>query len=84
MFKTIKDYDNAILRVLTFVRDNNSFPEPTNELNEIDLGDVFNLCYQRGYIDGIIVNKTAVGHYRCDGKPRITYQGLNFIESYNQ
>lgn len=84
MFKSTKEYDIAILKVLTSIRDNNSFPKLDDEFDEYTLGDVINLCNNRGYIDGISVDKNITGYYVCYGNPRLTYQGLEFIDKFNQ
>lgn len=84
MFKSTKEYDIAINKVLTNIRDNSCVPSTNNEFNEYDLGDVIKLCNDRGYIDGIHINQNAVGHYLYSGSPRLTYRGLDFIEHFNQ
>jgi len=84
MFKSTEEYDSAIYNALVYIRDNNSYPKTTDELDQTDLGDVMNLCNMRGYIDGIDVHKNIAGHYMCTGTPRLTYSGLNFIEQFNQ
>lgn len=84
MFKSTKEYNEAILEVLTSIRDNNTFPNPNNKFDEYSLGDVINLCNNRDYIDGINVDKNITGYYVCYGTPRLTYSGLKFIEDFKK
>lgn len=84
IFKSTNEYNNAIHETLIYIRDNNSFPETNDKLNKIDLGDVLNLCYNHGYVDGVHIEKNAVGNYLYNGQPRITYSGLQFIENFNK
>ncbi len=83
MFKSTQDYNCAIYKVLTTIRDTNSFPNPNTELDECDLGDVVNFCNCNNYVNGIDIVQNALGYYIYSGQPRLTYEGLNFIEQFN-
>ena len=84
MFKSTNEYNDAIYETLVYIRDNNSFPKVNDKLDKIDLGDVLNLCYNHGYIDGVHIDKNAAGNYMYNGQPRITYSGLKLIENFKK
>lgn len=83
MIKSTQDDNKAIYKVLTTIHNSNSFPKSDNEFDKYDLGDVVNLCNSRGYITGVHVTQNALGYYIYSGQPKLTSQGLIFIEQFN-
>lgn len=80
MFKSTKEFESSMKKILTCVRDE----KPLDEfLSNIDYCDAILECEKRGFLQGIQYfingNGLPVIEY-CS--PRITYCGLEFIENY--
>lgn len=82
MFKSTKDFDTAMYKILVSVRDTNSFSNVA-EYDETELGDAINECISNGYLTNIDCEKNLAGEFCFCGTPKITYSGLNFIENFN-
>ena len=83
MFKSTKEFDNAIYKVLTTIRDSGNL-ESITEYGDNDLGDVIELCLSRRYLTGVNVQTNAFGDLFINGNPRITYNGLSYLENSNK
>lgn len=78
MFKTVREYDLAMKKILTLVRDS----QPIDELiTNIDYHDAFIECVRRLFIKGVSYRVDANNEAHIEEcKPRITRDGLDFIE----
>ena len=80
MFKSTKEFESSMRKILTYVRDE----KPLDEFfKDIDYCDAIVECDKRGFLQGV--------QYFIEGdglpvieycRPRITYRGLEFIESF--
>ncbi len=81
MFKSTKEFDRAILKLLTALRDNEDL---WALLTDDDSKEALVECIDRGLIQGVKYGRTQDGQPHFDKiKPRVSYSGLAFIESKN-
>lgn len=88
MYKSTQEFNTAVFNVLTDI--NNSVPvdQISQKFTDTDFDDVFEHCYNYGYVNGIQPQGKAIsGKYHftiLNGGVRLTYKGLSFIENFNQ
>jgi len=84
MFKSTKEFETAMCEILIKIRDGSDYNELSSKYGATDLNDALERCFRLGYITSDAVpRKTESGRLAFDGKPRITFEGLNFIENFN-
>lgn len=82
MFKSTAEFDKAMYLILCQIRDGSKLSQLKVNIPEDDVVQATVECVNRGYLEGVSVQKTAAGPVVSDMKARITYAGLRFIESF--
>ena len=84
MYKSLDEMNTAIVGILSYIRDGKfDFNVITKEFGGVTAGEALYTCANKGYATGIEVKRTFSDN-SLDIKwrnPRITYDGLEFIES---
>lgn len=80
MFKSVRDFESAMVNTLVLLRDENDLSQFTNDTN---FSDSLAECVKLGYITEIEYFKNANNDFIFDfSNPRITLSGLEFIENH--
>lgn len=84
MFKSVKEFEAAMHEILIKIRDEEDYQSLSSKLGQEDFDDALERCINQGLIKGIQCNRVASGRLLCDivHKPRIAYEGLQFVESF--
>ncbi|SFP18815.1 YjcQ family protein [Salibacterium halotolerans] len=83
MFKSTSEFHNALVSVLTSIMDNpENIDEWQGSLDEISFHDVLRESLDRGYLTGCNVQLAGDDEVTVvKDSPRLTYRGLEFLES---
>lgn len=83
MFASSKDFEIAMYKCLSVVNSGKSYTTLDNEYDLLDLNEAIYKASQLGYISGIHGQRVANGHMCIDiSNPKLTYEGLKFIENF--
>lgn len=84
MFKSTRDFEAAMYEIMVKIRDGSNYNELSSKYGETDFYDALEHCFKRSFITAEgPPRKTEAGTLSFYGKPRITFEGLNFIENFN-
>ena len=82
MFNSVKEFNIAMYEILIKIRNEENYRDLT-KYSDLDLDDAFEKCITYGYVNGIHrYDRTASGKLSYDGKPRISLEGLTFVENF--
>lgn len=83
MFTSSKDFEIAMYKCLSAVNCGKSYTTLDKEYDLLDLNEAINKASELGYINGIYGRRVASGSIYIDvSNPRLTYEGLKFIENF--
>jgi len=84
MFTSSKDFEIAMYKCLFAINSGKSYKTLDNEYDLLDLNEALYKAFTLGYVTGIHGGKrNANGHICIDiSNPRLTYEGLKFIENF--
>lgn len=86
MFKSLVEMKSAMCAILISIRDDNfETALLKEEFGEIEFSEALDTCIQQNLITGIVSGRSQSNclHFELVS-PRITYAGLEFIESINK
>lgn len=82
MFKSVKDYDDAVFSLLENIRDEKRGWYKTDILSPEDLDDIIEFAIANGLVKGRYSPKEVKGFRAIASNLRITRLGLVFIEQW--
>ncbi len=85
MFKSTKEFNDAMFRILESIRDGKNFRDGLEEsLGNENFDDALERCIKTGLVTGLSPQRVASGNLVIDiiGNPRLTFDGLKFLENY--
>jgi hypothetical protein len=82
VFKSTKEFEAAVYEILIKIRDGSDYMRYQGKYGQGKFGDALEHAINRGYIRGVTAQRTAAGNLNIDGNPRLTYNGLSFIEDH--
>ena len=86
MFKTTDELNKVTCIILNDINNNVNIEDIKSKFSDTDFDDAFEYCYQKHFIDGVIMQgRNAKGslHFQVNN-PRLSPDGLYFIEHFNQ
>lgn len=81
MFKSTKEFDEAVKDILVHIRDGKDVRPLHQKYGEDNFNQAYERCYSEGLLDGLTAGRTNDGVMHYDGQPKISYAGLRFIEN---
>lgn len=84
MFKSVKEFDIAVFEILTKIRDVVGYSELSSMFGDENYDDALEYCVQQNFVIGYKVGRASSGKLLADivGNPRLTRNGLQFIEGF--
>lgn len=81
MFKTAKEFESAMYKVLVNIRDGRIYPKDFDfEIEEQDANDVVKKLLDYDFVLDVMFLKGTMGYKAPHA--RLSYEGLKFIEKY--